>query len=126
MTSISQDATHVANLKANYERAKKEADDAERAFKEAQMALYERMEHEDIGSLKVGNINFVRAETAYGTVQDRAAFVKWALEERPELVEHRERAALINELVRESLNDGTPLPPGLGFYVRQYVSQRSA
>jgi hypothetical protein len=32
---------------------------------------------------------------------------------------------LLNEVVREKLDNGEQLPDGLGFYVKQYVSQRA-
>lgn len=126
MTTLAEDSRHLASLRKRYERAAADAKVYKEEMDKAEAALFERMEHEDVGSIKVGSSNFVRAATTYGQVQDRSAFVAWAEEERPELVELKERKALLNEIVRECLEDGVPLPPGLGFYVKQYVSQRAA
>lgn len=126
MSTLAEDARKLASIRKRYERAKADADVYKEEMDKAEMSLFERMEHEDVGSIKVGQSNFVRAATAYGQVQDRAAFVAWAQENAPELIESKERKALVNELVRERLDDGAPLPDGLGFYVKQYVSQRAA
>lgn len=107
----------AAELKDAYEIAKAEADQAE-------IRLFERMDQEDVQSIKAGGTNFVRAETTFGTVQDRSEFITWAESNKPELVETKERKKLVNELVRECIDNGESLPPGLGFYVNQYISQR--
>lgn len=126
MSTLSEDARKLGSLRKRYDRATADAKIYKEEMDRAEMALFERMEHEDVGSIKVGTSNFVRAATTYGQVQDRSAFVTWAEENAPELVELKERKALINEIVRQCLEDGVPLPDGLGFYLKQYVSQRAA
>lgn len=126
MTTLPEDARKLASLRSRYERAKGDADVYKEEMDKAERALFERMEHEDVGSIKVGRSNFVRAATTYGQVQDRGAFIAWAEENAPELVESKERKALVNEIVRQCIEDGVSLPDGLGFYVKQYVSQRAA
>lgn len=126
MSTLSEDARKLGSIRKRYERAAADAKVYKEEMDKAEMALFERMEHEDVGSIKVGTSNFVRAATTYGQVQDRSAFVAWAEENAPELIESKERKALVNEIVRECLEDGRPLPEGLGFYVKQYVSQRAA
>lgn len=112
-----RDAMDDAN--ASYKDLKKEYDQKHRA-------LRERMEQEEVDSVKTDGVNFVAAATRYGNVEDREAFIAWAEEEQPELLQIRERGDLLNELVRECLDDGRALPPGLGYYVKEYVSQRAA
>ncbi len=127
MSTLVEDAIALAELrqaasrmKADHERVKSEADQAEIEF-------FERMEHEGVGSIRVDGVaNFVRAETVYGQVQDRAEFIAWAEQEAPELLETKERKKLINEIVRERIDSGEELPPGIGFYTDQYVSLRAA
>lgn len=126
MSTLSANARKWASLRKRYERAKADADVYKEEADRIERQLFEQMEDEDVGSIKVGTHTFVRAATTYGQVQDRAAFVAWAEENAPELVEVHERKGLVNELVRERLEDGQPLPDGLGFYVKQYVSQRAA
>lgn len=126
MTTLPDDARKLASLRSRYERASADAKVYKEEMERAETALFERMEHEDVGSIKVGSSNFVRATTIYGQVQDRGAFVAWAEENAPELIESKERKALVNEIVRQCIEDKVPLPDGLGFYPKQYVSQRAA
>jgi len=84
------------------------------------------MDETGVDGLKIDGINFVPSETVYANVQDRAAFVEWARTHDEELVEDRERKALLNQLVRERLDNGEPMPPGIGFYVRETIAQRSS
>lgn len=124
--SLTKDANEVAELRALYEMAKVKMEELKEMYDRAHMALYARMEEEDVGSIKVGNINFVRAKTVYGQVQDLSAFVEWAEENAPELLERKARAAQLNEIVRERVEEGQALPDGIGFYVKTYVGQRAA
>lgn len=124
--NITAQARRLARLKAAATRAAERADKAKVAFEDAQRKFYEQMQDEGIGSIKVDGTNFVPAQTTYGQIQDREAFIEWARENEPELVEYHERKGLINELVRERIETGAELPPGVGFYVKEYVSQRVA
>lgn len=124
MTTIAEDAATLKELKDLATEMTKAADEAKAQAKHAEQLFFARMEQEGYDSLKVRGTNFVRAATIYGQVQDREAFIKWAEENAPELLELKERAALVNELVRERMDTGEILPDGLGFYAREYVSQR--
>ncbi len=124
--TLAQDAAALRVLKEKATKMTLEAKTLTAQAQECEMALFERMDNEGVNGIKVGPTNFVPIETNYGQVQDRAAFIEWAEAEQPELIEPRERKALINELVNEALDNGTPMPPGLGFYTRQYISQRNS
>lgn len=124
--TLAQACDELRDLKREAERLDTEATKAKAIAKEAEVALFERMDSEGVGSIKVDKTNFVRTETVYGQVQDRSEFVAWAEDNMSELLETKERKALVNEVIRERLDGGQELPPGLGFYVRQYISQRSA
>lgn len=126
MTTLTADALALRDLKERRDTAKAEYESLNEEYKLAEADLLERMDEEGSEGTKAGGVNFVPAETPYAQVQDRAEFVKWAQENDDELIEPRERKELINALVRRHLDDGEPLPPGLGFYVRRYVSQRAA
>ncbi len=123
---IEQEAAELRDLKVRRDEAKAEYSSIDKAFKAAQFKLIERMKETGCEGIKQGGTNFVPAETIYGQVQDRTEFVAWAEENEPELLEPKERKELINELVRQKLDDGQPLPPGLTFRVQSYVSQRAA
>ena len=125
MEPIQQQAERVRRLKLDAAAAAEHAKALDRVFREEQQKLWDRMEAERTDSLRVDGVLYTRSGTEYGVVQDQAAFERWAHETgREDLFEAKPRKGLINEIVRECLNDGTPLPPGLGFYVKQYVSQR--
>lgn len=124
--SLQQEATQVRKLKKAYESSKKKTTELDLQFKRAQQGLYDRMRAEEVDGLKYRGTNFVPASTEYAQVQDAPAFMVWARENQPELLEEKPRKQLLNELIREHLDNGTPLPPGLTFYVREYVSQRNA
>jgi hypothetical protein len=113
-------------LKAQRDIAKKKYEDLDHEFKRAQFRLMEEMRSQGVESLKVGGTLFVPTETVYAQVQDRSEFVRWAQENDDELIDHRERKEVLSQLVRQKLDDGEPLPPGVGFYVREYISQRAA
>lgn len=125
-SSLNQDAAALREMKLARDEAKAQYEDLDKQFKSAQAELLERMEEEGCEGTKVDGTNFVPTKTIYGQVQDRSAFVEWAQENEPELLEPKERKELINELVRQKLDDGEPLPPGLNFRVQEYISQRAA
>lgn len=124
--SIEDEARALRSLREKRDQLKAEFEEADEAYKGAVERLYERMDETGVDGLKIDGINFVPSETVYANVQDRAAFVEWARTHDEELVEDRERKALLNQLVRERLDNGEPMPPGIGFYVRETIAQRSS
>jgi hypothetical protein len=124
--NLSQQAQKLRDLKERRDALKGDYEDADKEFKAAEFELLERMEAEDCDGIKVGGTNFVPTETVYAQIQDRSEFIEWAEVQNDELIEPRERKALLNQFVREQLDNGKPLPPGLNFYVRRVVSQRAA
>lgn len=124
--NLSEQCQNYAELKAEAKQAKAEYEDLEKQRKRAEFDLLERMEQEECDGHKTGAFNYVPQETPFAVVQDRAEFIKWAEANDPELIEPHERKKLLNQEVRKHLDDGKPLPPGLGFYVKRVVSQRAA
>lgn len=122
--NLQEEAEYVRSLKQASTEARRLADEAKEAAVLAEQEFFAHMESEGVQSIKVNGTLYVPQSTIYGQVQDRAEFMKWAEAEHPELIEPRERKALLNELVREALDRGDDLPPGLGWYDRSYVSQR--
>lgn len=123
---LNEQAARLRELKLARDEAKAEYQSLDAQFKDAQKALIERMNEVGVEGIKKDGINFVPTKTIYGQVQDRREFVEWAEQEQPELLEPKERSELINELARQLLDDGEPFPPGLGFRVKEYISQRAA
>lgn len=125
MSTLSEDCKNLAALAEKSAECKKAHDEAKAAYEEAEAALLERMEHEDVPTIGVGTTLFTRAETIYGQVQDEAAFLEWAKGHDEELFETKARKGLVNELVRERLDNGEELPPGVGFYPKTYISKKA-
>jgi hypothetical protein len=123
--TLAEEAAQLHQLKQEATEADSLAKDLKAAHAKAEIGFFERMQSEGVESIKHEGTLFVPVETIYGQVQDRAEFVAWAEEEMPELLEVKERKSLVNELIRERLDTGEVLPAGLGYYVKQYVSQRS-
>jgi len=126
MTTIIEQARELRQLRLELDDAEAVAKSTKLDYVDAERRFFERMEAETVGSVKVDGVNFVPQTTVYGQVQDREAFIQWAESTDESLLEPRERKALINELVREAIEQGAELPPGLGFYTKDYVSQRVA
>lgn len=108
---------------------KKDTEDAAKAAKEAhdrfQAELFADMQSTGHDSSKVDGVRFDRKSTIYGHVQDMAAFEAWCAEfpERAEtFLKTSPEKARINERVREAIDNGEELPPGVGFYARDYIS----
>ena len=126
-TTLANDARTLRNLRET-EREQKTAYEETKAEREQiERSLIARLEVEETDSLRVDGVLFSPTKTAYGQIQDRELFVEWAQTHGDtELVEVRERKALLHELVREKLDNGEALPPGVGFYVKEYISQRAS
>jgi hypothetical protein len=123
--SIFQEAAALRELKTKAAETNALAKQLKSEFEQAEIRLFERMDTEGADSIKTDGILYVPTETVYAQIQDRAAFVEWATDHMPELLETKERKGLLNEFVREMLDTGQELPPGLGFYADQYISQRA-
>lgn len=124
--TIQEEAAALRTMKEQYNESKAETEALKAQFDAAQSKLIERMEDEKVEGVKVDGTNFVPAKTTYGKITDRRKFIEWAKIEAPELLEDRERKELLNELARQRIDDGEEMPPGMGSYDREYISQRAA
>lgn len=109
-------------LTAKNDAAKK----AKEAFDEHERHCLTRMEQDGIESQRSYGTTFSPVQKVYAQVQDRSAFVAWAKENDEELIQDKERKTELDRVVRTALEDGQELPPGIGFYTREYISQRNA
>jgi hypothetical protein len=125
-TSLAQDLRRLKRLKDESSTANAKARAATEALNKFQAKVFARMEAEEVDSMKVSGRNFVRSTTEYASIQDRDAFLVWARENDHSLYAEREERRLLNQLVRERLDNGEELPPGIGFYVREIVSVKAA
>lgn len=124
--NVEERAKDLREKKQDYEAKKEAADIAKMEFKQAQAELLEYMDANDIEGVKTDGINFIPTKTIYGQISDRKAFIEWAAENDDELIEPKERKSVLNERARQLIDDGEEFPPGMGFRVEEYISQRSA
>lgn len=118
---LSQMLEKLHELGKEKDRLSRELKDAERDFKQYQDKCIVMMERENVSSQKSGGVQFVKSATVFAQVQDREEFIRWAEENDPTLTESRERKAILNALVREHIDNGEPLPPGVGHYEREVI-----
>lgn len=126
--TLGEELQELREEKIAYREADKEAKRLKKIHDEHQYRIIERMEAEKCKSYSDGETLFVSASTVMANVQDREAFVEWAKDYDESLLDPlpRERGELLNQLVREKLDNGEPPPPGVGFYVREYISHNKA
>lgn len=123
--TIEEEIRHVAALRARKEELEREAEEAKRAYDEAHAALWERMDATGVHGVKIDGKHWVyNPPQAYGSISDKRLFIEWAKENAPELVDLEPRKALVNELVRQYIDNGQEMPPGVNWYTKKHVSQR--
>lgn len=113
----------LAALKAHAQRMKHEYDSAKAEMEAFQHELFQDCRAADLFSAKTSAGQFSLKSTIYSTVNDRDALVKWAHErDMSELVHEVENKGRLNEIVRACIDNGEELPPGVGFYAKEYIS----
>lgn len=125
-TTLTEDLAHLAELKARYRDLDKQAKDASRDMKSWEYRCFERMKEEGVKGHRDHDHLFTPVAKDYAQVQDLDAFITWAREHEPELLKTVGREKELNALVRARLDDNEPMPPGLGWYVREYISVKSS
>jgi len=125
--TIEELADDVERLRAEKDRTRKIADDAKRDYDIAHQRLWDYMDATETGSIKRRGRMFVyNKPKVYGSVADKSVFTEWAEENAPHLIQPAPRDSLITEYVRQCLDNGEPLPPGLNWYTKTTVQQRKA
>lgn len=127
--TLAQEARAYAALRAKELEAKHKWEEIKEKRELREQALKDRMDREQVESIKSGGKLVTRNEpTPYAQVNDRAAFIEWARENDEGLLEIKERTTdgILNQLVRQRLEDKQELPPGLTFYTKGEISLRAA
>lgn len=120
--SLEDEIRNLRELRKVYEDAAVIADDAKREWEQARLALWERMDASDVKSINIDGRTATAKSTIYGSISDKQAFIEWAEENAPEMVAPAPRKALVNELVRQRIDNNEELPPGVNWYVDKYVA----
>lgn len=110
-------------LKGRRDRAKAIFEDEDRAYREKRDELYFAMEDAGITSMGTEQGKYVRQKPKpKPVIQDRKAFIAWARENRPALIQTTEQRKALNAFVHEAVDDNQGLPPGLGVRYDHVVS----
>jgi hypothetical protein len=126
-----QKLRRLMELRQRRDESKKQAEIDEKAYREAEADVYEaldegpmdRLNNIDLGE-PWGKVSFQARETIYGRVIDADEAQEY-FEQRQmveEVSEPKFVMARVNELVRDAVEQGEKLPPGLDFYQRRFVS----
>ncbi len=150
--SLTQRLVALGRLKATATAKSVASKAANVEFKQAEARTYAAMEASEVESLKVKGLLYSAVEKVDGYIEDRQAFVRWALEQdegigeflqkwvcredfieefydaitSTELVSYKEDGTHLNAIARAHLDDRVPLPPGANFRPKNYISQRKA
>lgn len=107
------------------------AETAEKEYRELESELWDEIDESPVeGSLKIdlgepyGKVTFGVRETYYGRVLDTEAALEYFEQTArvDEFTQPKIVPARVNELVRERLEAGEPMPDGIDFYARRYIA----
>lgn len=125
MGTLAQDCKEMHALFEQATALDKEAKAVRAEAKELEAKLLDRMEQEETDSIASGGTLYTKAQTIFAAVQDESAFQEWATTHDEQLIEAKVKKDLLNQLVRERLDNGEELPPGVGFYPKDYISKKA-
>jgi hypothetical protein len=110
--------------KQNYRAAQELADQLKADHDAEQAEVFSIMRDRKLLTHKAEDASYSRKSTIYGHVQDRDAFVEWCRQNEldSDILVLKEKGQPLNELVRSRIDNGEELPPGIGFYAREYIS----
>lgn len=132
MSTLAEDLRVLALKKRAAAITMKVAEYAKKDAKAWEQHCYDRIDS-DLGTDSDGGAairnergTFVASETTFAQIKDRAVFEAWAATQDESYFddEPKPREALLNQLVREKIDNKEPLPPGLGVYGRRRVTVR--
>lgn len=124
----SSDVAQLINLRHERDRKKEDFDRAEREYRAAEALLWEKMDANNDTSIKkslpgLGTPRITKRSTIYARVADLDTLLD-SLEQEgrvDELTKPAIEKKRLNELVRECLEAGIPIPEGADFYEKRYI-----
>lgn len=124
------DVRRLVELRTQRDRAKADADHAEAEYRAQEAVLWEKMENAGDTSVTKelddhgARVQLVRRGTVYSKILDQDSLLD-SLEQEgrtDEMTKPGFEKKRLNEFVRECLEQGRPLPEGLDFYERRYIT----
>ena len=118
------DFLELKELKAKARELVREAKEAKLMYERKEAEIFSRMEETGFSSVKLDGENYVAKRTVYARIQDSEKFYEWCkFNECTDLYfTEKEEKGRLNELVREAIDNGYELPPGLSWYPKEYVA----
>ena len=117
----------LAELKKAYQMLDEQAKKARREHDQYQAEVFEFMRENGLLTVKTDTGTFSCKSTIYSKVQDIDQFIEWAKTQglTDEFLREKEVGARLNEYVRDAVANGAPLPDGVTWYPREYISLSS-
>lgn len=120
---INERLNHLRHLKRVAKTKADEASSAKSEMEEYQHQLFQDMRASNLYSAKTDQGQFSLKSTIYPTIQNREEFIAWCHEHgMDDYVQEVEAKGRLGEMVRQRLDDGEELPPGVHYYVKEYIS----
>lgn len=115
---------HLKDLKQRYRALKRDAEQAKQDHDRFEMEVFQDMQSTNTFSQRQGNTRYDLKSTIFGVVQDREAFTAWCEQNGydGEFLRRVEEKARVNELVRAAIDNNEEMPPGVGWYAKEYIS----
>lgn len=114
----------LRELKNHYRDLDRQAKAAKQEHDQYEAELYRDMQSTNTFAIRQGDAHYVLKSTIFATVQDRDEFVEWCEANGMDevLLAKKEEKARLNELVRAAIDNNEDIPPGVGFYAKEYIS----
>lgn len=124
MTNFPDRLAELRRLKHRATASQDLADKHKQEHADFQEQLFHDLRDAGLHSVRTDDARFDRRSTIYAAVQDHDAFRDWLIEKglKEDYLVERESKARLNELVRDRLDAGEELPPGIGWFPREYIS----
>jgi len=127
MSTLRADLLKLRQLKRVEQETYAEHEDAKKARQRHERKVLDRLQDEGMDGAKADESTFTPVRTIYAQVQDPEVFAIWAAENDPDLLRPQDpRQRELNALVRRCLDDESALPPGVGWYQKEYISIRTS
>lgn len=120
----------LVELRTTRDEDKNKAEESDKEYKDYEAEIIEELEDSPIeGSIKLnlgdyGQITFTPRETVYGRVLDADEAKDFFADrgEGDEFVRTKFESGKLNERVRELVEQGKPMPPGIDFYTKRGIT----
>ena len=121
----------LIELREKRDEDKVTAEKSEKDYRKYEAELYDEIEEGpmkgsrrfDLGGT-FGTVVFTPKETRFGRIIDADAAVKYfqGVSTDEEMLKQKISKGKLNEIVRERMEQGKPLPPGVDFYVNRNIT----